>query len=207
MTKRMIITIGRQFGSGGKEIAFKLSKRLGISCYDKELLGLAAKDSGIAQQLFETHDEKSANSFLFSLVMDTYYTGYSTPAFVDMPINQKVFLAQFDTIKKIAENESCIIVGRCADYVLENDSDLTSIFIHSPLEKRIKRIALTEKMSEEQAKDEIQKMDKNRSSYYNYYTSKKWSEVDSYNLSIDSGLLGIDETVDVLESYINKRYK
>lgn len=206
MDKHMIITIGRQYGSGGREIAFKLAEKLGIKCYDKELLGLAAKESGIAEQLFETHDEKSANSFLYSLVMDTYYTGYSTPAFVDMPINQKIFLAQFETIKKIAENESCIIVGRCADYVLENNPNLTSVFIHAPIEKRIQRIAETFNIKEDKAKDEITKMDKNRSSYYNYYSSKKWSNVESYNLSIDSGLLGTDNTTELLEKFIKIRY-
>lgn len=206
MDKHMIITIGRQYGSGGREIAFKLAEKLGIKCYDKELLSIAAKESGIAEQLFETHDEKSANSFLYSLVMDTYYTGYSTPAFVDMPINQKIFLAQFETIKKIAEQESCIIVGRCADYILENNPNLTSVFIHAPIEKRIQRIAETYNLKEDKAKDAIAKMDKNRSSYYNYYSSKKWSNVESYNLSVDSGLLGADNTTELLEKFIKIRY-
>jgi len=206
MDKHMIITLGRQYGSGGREIAFNLAKKLGIKCYDKELLSIAAKESGIAEQLFESHDEKSANSFLYSLVMDTYYTGYSTPAFVDMPINQKIFLAQFETIKKIAEKESCIIVGRCADYVLENNPNLTSFFIHSPIEKRIKKIAESNSIKEDKAKDEIIKMDKNRSSYYNYYSSKKWSNVESYNLSVDSGVIGIDNTIHLLEEFIKIRY-
>lgn len=206
MDKHMIITIGRQYGSGGRDIAFSLAEKLGIKCYDKELLSLAAQESGIAEQLFETHDEKSANSFLYSLVMDTYYTGYSTPAFVDMPINQKIFLAQFETIKKIAEKDSCIIVGRCADYVLENNPDVTSIFIHAPIEYRTKRIAESFGLSIEKAKEEIVKMDKNRSSYYNYYTSKKWSNVESYNLSVDSGMLGTDKTIELLEKFIKIRY-
>ena len=207
MNENMVITIGRQYGSGGREIAFNLSKKLKINCYDKELLTLAAKESGLAEQLFETHDEKSANGFLHSLVMDTYYTGYSTPAYVDMPINQKIFLAQFETIKNIAKKEPCIIVGRCADYVLENNPNLTTIFIHSKLENRINRISKRYKIDLENAESDIHKMDKNRSSYYNYYSSKKWSDVESYNLSVDSGLLGIDKTTKLLENFIKLRYQ
>ena len=111
MDKKIVVTIGRQFGSGGREIGQKLAKRLGISFYDKELLAIAARESGISKDIFELHDEKPTNSFLYSLVMDTYAMGYGTPTFVDMPINQRVFLAQFDTIRKIAENESCVIVN------------------------------------------------------------------------------------------------
>ena len=116
MDERTVITIGREFGSGGHEIGMKLAERLGIKCYDKELLTEAAKHSGLCEELFETHDEKPTNSFLYSLVMDTYSLGYTTSAYMDMPINHKIFLAQFDTIKKLADQESCVIVGRCADY-------------------------------------------------------------------------------------------
>ena len=106
----LIITIGRQCGSGGREIGNRLAEKLNIKCYDKELLTLAAKQSGLCKELFETHDERPTNSFLYSLVMDTYSMGYTTSSFLDMPLNHKVFLAQFDTIKKLAEEESCIIV-------------------------------------------------------------------------------------------------
>ena len=120
MDERTVITIGREFGSGGHEIGMKLAEKLGIKCYDKELLELAAKESGLCEELFASQDEKPTNSFLYSLVMDTYSLGY-TNSYVDMPINHKVFLAQFDAIKKLAERESCVIVGRCADYALEDN--------------------------------------------------------------------------------------
>ena len=110
-----IITIGRQFGSGGKEIGTRLAEDLGVKLYDKEMLDIAAKESGICQELFETHDEKPTNSFLYSLVMDTYSGGYATGAFADMPLNHKVFLAQFEAIKKIADEGPCVLVGGCAD--------------------------------------------------------------------------------------------
>ena len=113
-----IITIGRQFGSGGREIGEKVAEQLDIKCYDKELLTRAAKESGFCEEMLANHDERPTNSFLYNLVMDTYSFGYNASSFVDMPISQKVFLAQFDTIKKIAEEGPCIIVGRCADYAL-----------------------------------------------------------------------------------------
>ena len=139
MNNKFAITIGREFGSGGREIGFKVAKLLGVKCYDKELISIAAKESGICEQIFELHDEKPTQSFLYSLVMDTYSMGYNSASYLDMPISHKVFLAQFDAIKKIAETESCVFVGRCADYALEGNEGLISIFIHSPLEKRIER--------------------------------------------------------------------
>ena len=118
---KYVITIGREYGSAGRQIGMQLADELGIKCYDKELLARAAKDSGMAEELFHNHDEKPTNSFLYSLVMDTYSMGYSTSSFVDMPLNQKVFMAQYDSIKKLAQEENCIIVGRCADYALKDD--------------------------------------------------------------------------------------
>lgn len=174
MAANTIITIGRQTGSGGRDIGKLLAKELGIKCYDKELLDRAAKDSGICHELFEHHDEKPTNSFLYSLVMDTYSFGYSSAAFADMPINHKVFLAQFDTIKKIAQEESCVMVGRCADYALAEYPGAISIFIHADLDKRIHRLSKIYNLSASAAKDQIVKSDKKRASYYNYYTSKKW---------------------------------
>ena len=134
----MIITIGRQYGSWGYEIGKKLSPDLGVELYDKELLKRAAKESGLCEELFETHDEKPTNSFLYSLVMDTYSLGYSSGTYADMPINHKVFLAQFDTIKKIADEGPCVMVGRCADYALENYPYVCNVFIYADLDKRIR---------------------------------------------------------------------
>lgn len=202
--KHFVVTIGREFGSGGKEIGEKLAEKLGVKCYDKELLAIAAKNSGMCHEIFEMHDEKPTNSFLYSIVMDTYAGVYNPQAMIDMPINQKVFLAQFDAIKNIAENESCVIVGRCADYALENMSNLVSVFIHSPIEKRVERIMKTYEMSEpKKVKDMINKTDKKRASYYNYYTNKEWGNSRSYDLTINSGKTGIDMAVSIIENYIN----
>ena len=198
MAKR-IITISREFGSGGHEIGQKLAERLGIKCYDKELLELAAKESGLCQELFASQDEKPTNSFLYSLVMDTYsVSGYSAAPFLDMPLNHKVFLAQFETIKKIAEKESCVIVGRCADYALSDNPDCINIFIHADLDVRIKNVSRNLNITENKARDIINKTDKQRASYYNYYTSKKWGDSKSYNLSLDAGKLGTDNCVEMI---------
>ena len=206
MDERTVITIGREFGSGGHEIGQKLAERLGIKCYDKELLELAAKESGLCQELFASQDEKPTNSFLYSLVMDTYSLGYSN-SYVDMPINHKVFLAQFDAIKKLAQKESCVIVGRCADYALEDDPFEVSVWVKASLDKRVDRIKKMYDLSESKATDLIQKTDKKRASYYNYYSSKKWGEAKSYDLCLDSGELGIDGSIELILKYIELKEK
>ena len=189
----------REFGSGGREVGEKLAAKLGIKLYDKELLQQAAKDSGFCEEIFENHDEKPTNSFLYSLVMDTYsVSGYSAAPFLDMPLNHKVFLAQFETIKKIAEKESCVIVGRCADYALSDNPDCINIFIHADLDVRIKNVSRNLNITENKARDIINKTDKQRASYYNYYTSKKWGDSKSYNLSLDAGKLGTDNCVEMI---------
>ena len=180
MDERTVITIGREFGSGGHEIGMKLAEKLGIKCYDKELLQVAAKESGLC--------------------------GYSN-SYVDMPINHKVFLAQFDAIKKLAAKESCVIVGRCADYALEDDPFAVSVWIKASLDERIKRIKKLYELNDSKAADLIQKTDKKRASYYNYYSSKKWGEAKSYDLCIDSGLVGIDGAIELILKFIELKEK
>ncbi len=187
-----IITIGRSYGSAGRQIGQEVAKYFGIKCYDKELLEHAANQSGICKELFENHDEKPTNSFLYSLVMDTYSFGYSSAGFSEMPLNHKVFLAQFDAIKKLAEEGPCVMVGRCADYALADNKDCFSVFVHSDLDKRIQRICSIYGKTPKQAKEIIQKTDKSRASYYNYYTNKKWGAAGSYALTVDSGRLGYE---------------
>lgn len=197
-----IITIGREFGSAGREIGEMLAKKLGIPCYDKELLKRAAEESGLCTEIFENHDERPTSSFLYNLVMDTYSFGYSQSTYVDMPISHKVFLAQFDAIKKIASEGPCVIIGRCADYALSEYKNCIHIFIHADLEDRIKRIMKRLNLSYDKAKELIQKKDKQRANYYNYYSSKKWGVAESYNLSIDSSVLKEEGTVDMILKFI-----
>lgn len=202
MKTNTIITIGRQYGSAGREIGYKIAEDFGIKLYDKEMLARAAKESGICEEIFETHDEKPTNSFLYSLVMDTYSMGYAGNTYNDMPINHKVFLAQFDTIKKIADEGPCILVGRCADYALENYDNMVSVFIHADMDARISRISRIYDLPANKAKDRIIKADKKRASYYNYYTNKRWGDADSYELCLNSSKLGIEGTAKAIEQYI-----
>ena len=192
-----IITIGSPFGSGGREIGEKLALKLGIPFYDKDLLKRAAKESGLCEEIFENFDEKPSSCFLYSLVVDSYSLGYSNNGY-DLPLNHKVFLAAFDTIKKIADEGSCVIVGRCADYALQDYDNVLNVFVHAPLEDRIKRISAKYELSESKAKDMIYKKDKQRASYYNYYSSSKWADIKNYDLTINSSHLGIDQTVEVI---------
>lgn len=197
-----IYTIGRELGSCGYTVALLLSERLGIKLYDKELLAQAAKDSGFCQEIFQRQDEKPTNSFLYSLVMDTYSGGnYSSAPFLDMPLNHKVFLAQFDSIKKIAERESCVIVGRCADYALASYPDVLNIFVHAEMDDRVKRISKREDVTEHKAKDMIQKSDKQRSSYYNYYTCKKWGDSRSYDLTLNTSKITPEQCVEMILAF------
>ncbi len=197
-----IITIGRQFGSAGREIGEKLAEYFGINCYDKELLTRAAKESGFCEEMIQNHDEKPTNSFLYNLVMDTYSFGYNASSFVDMPISHKVFLAQFDTIKKIAEEEPCVIVGRCADYALADKTNVVNLFIYADEATKTKRIMEKYNLPENKARDMIIKKDKQRQSYYNYYSSKKWGRADSYDLCVNSSVLGVEGTVKLIVQYV-----
>ena len=200
-----VITIGRQFGSGGREIGEKLAEHFGIKCYDKELLSRAAKDSGFCEEMIKTHDERPTNSFLYNLVMDTYSFGYNTSTFMDMPISHKVFLAQFDAIKKLADEESCVIVGRCADYALADYPNVVSVFICADEEVKIQELMKRHNITRDKAKDVMIKTDKQRSGYYNYYSSKRWGSSKSYNLCINSSVVGIDGAVEIIKEFAKKK--
>ncbi len=193
-----VITIGRQFGSGGKEVGHKVAEYFNIPFYDKELLSRAAKESGFCEEMMEIHDEKPTSSFLYNLVMDTYSFGYNASSFVDMPISHKIFLAQFDTIKKIASEGPCVIVGRCADYALNDMDNVLNIFIYGNEECKIERIMKKYDLNSSKAKDMMVKTDKQRQSYYNYYSSKKWGRSDSYDLCINTSIFGIDGSVKLI---------
>ena len=199
---KTVITIGRQFGSGGREIGEKLSKAYGINYYDRELLARAAKESGFCEEILQNHDERPTNSFLYNLVIDTYSFGYNSSAFVDMPISQKVFLAQFDTIKKVAEEGPCVIVGRCADYALDGRDNVINLFIYADEDFKIKRVMDIYDLDEGKARDMINKKDKQRQSYYNYYTNRKWGKADTYDLCINSAVLGIDGSVKLIKQFV-----
>lgn len=195
-----IITIGRQFGSGGREIGEKVAAHYGIKYYDKELIAHVAGNSGFCKEMIEQHDERATNSFLYNLVMDTYSFGYNASSFVDMPISQKVFLAQFDTIKKLADEGPAVFIGRCADNALAERNNVINIFIHADEDSRIDEIMrrYPDINTRQKGRDFMNKKDKQRQSYYNYYSSRKWGRADTYDFSINSALLGIDGAVNLI---------
>lgn len=201
MNGNLVITIGRQCGSKGKLVGQKLAEAMGVKCYDKELLTEAAKHSGLSEELFQTHDEKPTNSFLYSLVMDTYSMGYNSSAYMDMPINHKIFLAQFDTIKKLADESSCVIVGRCADYALADYPNTVTVYITSNEEDKVAYIQELYNVNESKAKDIMIKTDKKRASYYNYYASKRWGEAKGYDLCLNCSSVGVDGAVKIIQEF------
>ncbi len=207
MSDNLVITIGRQHGSGGRHIGQMLAEKLDVKFYDKELLSRAAKDSGLCEELFERHDEKPTNSFLYSLVMDTYSLGYSSSGYMDMPINQKIFLAQLDTIKKLATEESYVVVGRCADYALADYPNHVSVFVCGDDKDRIQTLMQRNNLDEAKAKDEMIKTDKKRSSYYNYYSNKRWGDCRSYDLCINTSAIGYEGCVEQIIDFANMKMK
>ncbi len=206
---KTILTIGRQYGSGGREIGQKLADHYGIKCYDRDLVAHVAKDSGFCKEIIQREDERPTSSFLYNLVMDTYSFGHgAAAAFTDMPLSQKVFLAQFETIKSLAEEGPCIFIGRCADEALSERNDVISVFIHASEEFRAGRVRnypeyKDQEQSGKKITDFMARIDRQRQSYYNYYASGKWGRADTYDMSIDSSLLGIDGTVKLLTQLID----
>ena len=201
---KIILTIGRQFGSGGREIGQKLSEALGIAYYDKELLSAAAKESGLCEEVFARADERASSGMSYAFSMGFSYMGILTP-YNDILSNDELFRIQSDAIRNIAEKESCILVGRCADYILRDNPVCISFFIHNTMENRIQRLVEGLNITVEEAKEKISKIDKSRAAYYNYYTNKVWGMASSYNFSIDASVLGIDETVAFMKSFVEKK--
>lgn len=193
MSKK-IITITRQYGSGGREIGEKLAQRLGIGFYDNKLLDVAAKDSGIHKEHFEESDERRTNSFLY-LLSTTYGQG-------GVPFDDALFFAQLNAIQKIASQESCVIIGRCADYALRDFKNVVNFCITAPIEDRISRAVNVYGIDEKHSSEFVKRMDKQRTSYYNYYTDRRWGVPDNYAMCLDSSALGIEGSVDLLESFI-----
>lgn len=193
-----VITISRQYGSGGRFVGRKLAEKLGIPFYDNELISMAAKESGFAESLFENAEKNTTYSLLYSLSM----FGTSTGGMYGLPLSDKVFLIQSDIIKQIAEKGPCVIVGRCADYVLRERDDVIHFFLYSDIESRINRSMKYYGLEEKKAREAIEKTDKKRAAYYNYYTGERWGETKNYNLSLNTDSVGIDGCVDILAKYV-----
>jgi len=205
MTGKYVITIGRQLGSGGREIGQKLAARLNISFYDKDLIRLAAKESGLREEFFERVDEQKHFSLFPGLlgirnsITEDFFSSYYLS-------NETLFKIQSDVMRRLADEGPSLFVGRCADYVMKERTDCLNIFFSADIDDRVRRIARTHDLAEGKAKELIEKTDKGRSSYYNYFTGKKWGEATSYQLCINSSLLGIDETVRIIINVARARF-
>ena len=199
-----IITISRQYGSGGREIGEKLAKELGIPFYDNEIITQAAKESGFSITAFEKAEQKATNSLLYSIAMGMSMYGNQEFGFSNLSIEDRIFLAQSEVVHKIASEGPCVIVGRCADYVLRNEPNVINIFVWATMESRLKRATEKYGMVSNKPEDEILKYDKRRSNYYSYHANEKWGKADNYQLSIQSDYAGIDHAVACIKEYILK---
>jgi cytidylate kinase len=205
MDNSKVICIGRQIGSGGREIAEKLAKKLDLPLYDKEILALAAKNTGLGRELFENADEKASPNIFVGFAR-SYPTINESLIMQESPLsNNALFKFQCEVITQIASKGSAVFVGRCADFILRDHPGLFSVFICGNNKDRIERLCRLRGISMEEAIKIIKKIDKQRSTYYKYYTDKTWGEASSYNVCINSSVLGIDGTVDAILWLLEKR--
>lgn len=202
MNNKFTITISRQFGSGGREIGEALAKELGIKYYDKELISLAAKESGISPEIFESIDEQATNSLLYSLSLGLYSFGNNFNATGGLPINDKLYLLQHRIIKDLANEAPCVIVGRCADYVLRDRADVVNIYIYADMEYRVKRVKEVKGVSDAKVEQAIKRTDKSRSNYYNFYSGQKWGLAENYDLCINITNRTTEQVVQLIKSYL-----
>lgn len=204
-----VITIGRQFGSGGRDVGEAVAKHFGIPFYDKELVEMAAQKSNISHEALKEVDEHATNSFLYSLASGNYsLRGINAPIYYEMPINDKLFIAQAEVIKEVAKQGSCVIVGRCADYVLENENvDMLNVFIYAPVDYRAQRVMEAQDLKQSKARDKVLKTDKQRRTYYDYYTSRDWGVMTNYDLCINTEKLGISGAADMIIGCVQNKIK
>ncbi|MBR2715540.1 MAG: cytidylate kinase-like family protein [Ruminococcus sp.] len=205
MSNKYVITIGRQFGSGGRAVGQKLAEKLNIPFYDKELISIAAKESGLSPEVFKDVDETAANSLLYSLSMGLYSFGNGPLAMGDLPVNDKLYILQHQIIRELATKEPCVIVGRCADYVLKDNPHCVNIFIHADIAYRKKRAIVVHNIEEKRAESIINKTDKTRANYYSFYSGQKWGQPQNYDLCIDSSKLSDDQIVELICEYVKLR--
>ena len=204
--KKFIINIGRQLGSGGRGIAAILAQHYGVTAYDRNLIELAAKESGLSQEFFENADEKKSHGFFHSIFSNRAAANAlgSNDSYLS---NDALFKVQSDIIRDLAEKESCIFIGRCADYILRDQPCCINLFFTANLEDRIARMASEKNITPEQAAELIEKADRRRADYYNYYSGKTWGAAESYDLCINTSHLGFEGTAEMLKGYIASRLK
>lgn len=207
MSKKFIVTVCRQFGSGGSEIGYRLANELGIKYYDKDIVVHAAKESGMCEHVFAQEDEKPTGSFLYSMVLAPHAAASHFLNWSEDSLNDKIYKAQATFIRKAASEESCVFIGRCADYLLWDEPNVLRIFISADLEDRKARIAKEADISLDKAENLIKKKDKTRANYYNFHTNNRWTDLNNYDLCINvSKLGGIENAVRLIKETIDLRF-
>jgi cytidylate kinase len=206
MNNKVVITIARQYGSGGRTVGEMLSKDMGIHYYDKELIKLASEESGINERLFVNADEKIKMTKLFKMVKNIYTGQLIPPESDDFVSDKNLFNYQAKVIKNLAEEESCVIVGRCADYVLKDYDNVLSVFVHAPKDYCMEQAAKKVSMPSKELEKYIAKIDKRRADYYKFYTGREWTDARNYDLCLDSSKLGFERCVEEIKAYIKVRF-
>ena len=201
-----VITIARGFGSGGKRIAIELAKQLGINCYENRILTLASQYSGYDESYFVEQDEKLKGSLWINQLSKLPVTTTPKPVINKFKSDTRVFEAQKHIIERLAKTESCIIVGKCADYILRDYDNVLSVFVHAPFEFCMEQAAKKHSLSEKELEKYIIKTDKNRADYYKYHTGREWTDARNYDLCLDSSKLGFERCVDEITAYIKVRF-
>ncbi|MDR2180046.1 MAG: cytidylate kinase-like family protein [Synergistaceae bacterium] len=197
----LVITIGREFGSGGRQVGEQLARELGISFYDKSLIHLAVAKSGFDPATIEKAEEEATSKFLFNLAIGGYAaTGVFSQ--VNVPISDQIFFAQSKAVEEIASQGSCVIIGRCANYILRNLPRLARVFVYGEAEDKLRRIVEQYGVPQEEARATMTKIDKGRANYYEHYTNEKWGSVKSYDLAINTSFTGIDGAVKIIRAMI-----
>lgn len=203
---RFVVTIGRQYGSGGRTIGEMLADNLGVHYYNRELIRRASEDSGIYEGLFAEADERIKNTPLRRIIKSVYSGQLIPPDSEDFTSTENLFNYQAKVIKQLAEEESCVMIGRCADYVLKEYPNVVSVFIHAPKEFCIEHAKERLSMTDKEIEKHIAKIDKHRADYYRYYTGREWTDARNYDLCLDSSKLGYDKCVEEIKSYMKVRF-
>lgn len=207
MTQGLVITVSREAYCGGTELAKQLAQKLGFKFYDREVISIASEKSGIHEDHFESIEKKPTNSILYSVVMGMYSSRGAYVRLDDVLTDDKIYKIQADSIREIAQQGNCVFVGRCADYILRNHPNCVNIFLHSNLEDRIARVVKEQNVSEAEAKKIINRADKKRRSYYNYYTNKEWGAVSNYDITLNLSSLSEEKMLDFIVEFLNSTNK
>ena len=203
MRNNKIITITRQYGSGGHHIGKTLAQTLNLPFYDKELISIAAKESGVSPDVFEQVDEKATNSLLYSLSIGVYNYGNGFSSMGDLPVNDRLYILQHKIIRELAEKENFVVVGRCADHILKDHDNVVKVFIYADIESRVNRAIERKEIDPARAKQAVLKADKSRANYYSFYSGKKWGLADNYDLCINTTHITTEQAVEIILSYID----